>query len=328
MIGADASGNANTGTLTNGPLWTSGKNGGALQFDGVNDLVRVNDADVLDLSMAATFEAWVYPTVALSGWRTILQKEVDAYIFAASAAGARRRAAGRSTACAAPTCRRRRRCRSTPGRIVAASYDGAQIRLYVNGVQVAAIAASGTYEQNANPLWIGGNALYGEHFTGQARRPAHLQPGAHAAEIQTDMNTPVGGTPPPDTTLPTVTITTPTSAATHTASATPLTPGRHGLGQRGGDAGHLEQRSGRQWHGDGHDELVGERDRAASGQNVLTVTARDAAGNTSTDTLTVTYTPPDTTLPTVTITTPTSAATHSASATPLSLGARPRTTWR
>ena len=43
-----------------------------------------------------------------------------------------------------------------------------------------------------------------------------------------------------------------------------------------------------------------------SGQNVLTVTARDAAGNTSTDTLTVTYTPPDTTPPTVTITTPTS----------------------
>ena len=53
---------------------------------------------------------------------------------------------------------------------------------------------------------------------------------------------------------------------------------------------------------------------------MLTVTARDAAGNTSTDTLTVTYTPPDTTLPTVTITTPTSAATHTASATPLSLG--------
>ena len=40
-------------------------------------------------------------------------------------------------------------------------------------------------------------------------------------------------------------------------------PGGHGLGQRGGDAGQLEQRSGRQWHGDGHDELVGERDRAA-----------------------------------------------------------------
>ena len=44
-----------------------------------------------------------------------------------------------------------------------------------------------------------------------------------------------------------------------------------------------------------------------SGANVLTVTARDAAGNTSTDTLTVTYTPPaDTTAPVVTITGPTS----------------------
>ena len=86
-FGADASGNANTGTLTNGPLWTSGKNGGALQFDGVDDRVRVNDAAVLDLSLAATFEAWVYPTVVPSGWRTILQKEADAYIFAASGGG-------------------------------------------------------------------------------------------------------------------------------------------------------------------------------------------------------------------------------------------------
>jgi hypothetical protein len=45
-----------------------------------------------------------------------------------------------------------------------------------------------------------------------------------------------------------------------------------------------------------------------SGANVLTVTARDAAGNTGTDTLTVTYTPPDTTAPTVTITTRLSGA--------------------
>ena len=39
-----------------------------------------------------------------------------------------------------------------------------------------------------------------------------------------------------------------------------------------------------------------------SGQNVITVTARDAAGNTGTDTLTVTYTPPDTTPPDTSIT--------------------------
>jgi hypothetical protein len=49
----------------------------------------------------------------------------------------------------------------------------------------------------------------------------------------------------------------------------------------------------------------------SSGQNVITVLARDAAGNTAADTLTVTYTPPDTTLPTVSITTPTSNSTYS-----------------
>ena len=53
---------------------------------------------------------------------------------------------------------------------------------------------------------------------------------------------------------------------------------------------------------------------------MLTVTARDAAGNTSTDQLTVTYTPADTTNPGVTITTPTSNDTHTVTTTPLSIG--------
>ena len=58
-----------------------------------------------------------------------------------------------------------------------------------------------------------------------------------------------------------------------------------------------------------------------SGSNVVTVTARDAAGNVGTKVLTVAYTPaPDTTLPTVTITTPTSATTFSTTTATLNLG--------
>ncbi len=56
------------------------------------------------------------------------------------------------------------------------------------------------------------------------------------------------------------------------------------------------------------------------GANVITVTARDAAGNTSTDTLTVTRTSSDTTLPVVTITAPTSATTFSTTAATVTLG--------
>ena len=47
-IAADSAG-TNPGTLKNGPLWTTaGKFGGALQFDGVNDSVRIAPASSLN----------------------------------------------------------------------------------------------------------------------------------------------------------------------------------------------------------------------------------------------------------------------------------------
>ncbi len=55
------------------------------------------------------------------------------------------------------------------------------------------------------------------------------------------------------------------------------------------------------------------------GQNVITVTAVDAAGNEGTDTLTVTYTAPDTTNPEVAITSPVSADSHSTNTATISL---------
>ena len=47
------------GTLVNGPLWTTGKKGGALSFDGVNDYVNAASSSIP--SGTGAFEAWVYP---------------------------------------------------------------------------------------------------------------------------------------------------------------------------------------------------------------------------------------------------------------------------
>jgi hypothetical protein len=59
----DVSGRNNHGALVNGPVWTAaGKYGGALTFDGVNDLVSIADAATLDLTTGMTIEAWVKPT--------------------------------------------------------------------------------------------------------------------------------------------------------------------------------------------------------------------------------------------------------------------------
>src|SRR6185369_52154 len=56
-----------------------------------------------------------------------------------------------------------------------------------------------------------------------------------------------------------------------------------------------------------------------AGDNVLTVTARDAVGNTATSTLTVTYTVPDNTPPSISITSPTSGSTYTTNVTSLTV---------
>jgi acylphosphatase len=55
---ADLSGNGNTGTLTSGPTWSTGKFGAALSFDGVNDVVSMGNVMNIGTNNA-TFSAWI-----------------------------------------------------------------------------------------------------------------------------------------------------------------------------------------------------------------------------------------------------------------------------
>ncbi|QQR78684.1 MAG: VCBS repeat-containing protein [Candidatus Moraniibacteriota bacterium] len=70
---SDASSNGYSGTLTNGPAWTTGKVGSALNFDGANDYVNMGSQTGLRLPGSFTLAAWVYPTT-LSGDRDIITK--------------------------------------------------------------------------------------------------------------------------------------------------------------------------------------------------------------------------------------------------------------
>jgi hypothetical protein len=125
---------------------------------------------------------------------------------------------------------------------------------------------------------------------------------------------------PADTTAPAISIGTPTSGTTFAASTTPLT-----VGGTASDAVGVTQVT---WANDrgGSGTATGTTSWSASGivlqsgANVITVTARDAAGNASTDALTVTYTPPDTTNPTVAINTPTTSTTFTTTAATVGIG--------
>jgi acid phosphatase type 7 len=123
-----------------------------------------------------------------------------------------------------------------------------------------------------------------------------------------------------DVVNPAISITAPTTASTHATSSTPLA-----LGGTASDNVGVTQVTWSNAANGGTGTASGTTSWTASialaaGSNAITVTAKDAAGNPATDTITVTYTPGDATAPLVSITTPTSAATHATSATPLALG--------
>ena len=72
---AEDSTGTNNGTLINTPTWTSsGKFGGALNFDGTGEYVNINDSSSLDATTQLTVEFWMNPTnvnsfkVPISKW--------------------------------------------------------------------------------------------------------------------------------------------------------------------------------------------------------------------------------------------------------------------
>jgi len=73
----DASGSGNNGTLTNGPKWASGKVGGALQFDGVDDYVDAGANSSTNITGAITIEAWIYLRSYDVDYRTIVGKSAQ-----------------------------------------------------------------------------------------------------------------------------------------------------------------------------------------------------------------------------------------------------------
>jgi uncharacterized protein YjdB len=73
-VASDSSGNHLNGTLINGPVWTAGKVGNSLDFDGVNDEVDLGTPAELQFTGAMSLAAWVYVD-SYSGEGRIISKE-------------------------------------------------------------------------------------------------------------------------------------------------------------------------------------------------------------------------------------------------------------
>ena len=147
-----------------------------------------------------TLEAWVYPT-ALGGWTDVVYKGPDDiyYLEGSSSAGGPPATGGTFASPLIGTSALPLNAWSH----LAATFDGSTLRLFVNAVQVASRPVLTQISTSTGALTIGGDALYGQYFSGRIDEVRLYNNALTASQIQTDMNTPIGTGGPADTQAPT-----------------------------------------------------------------------------------------------------------------------------
>ena len=162
---ADASGNGNDGHDFERDLDERGQVWWCAVFNGTSARVTVPNSASLQLSSGMTLEAWVDPASVSSAWRDVIYKGNDNYYL---------RAHPTTVVCRPVAAPFAGRTRTPSGRPLAANswsslavtYDGATLRLYVNGTLVASQAKTGAITSSTNQLQIGGDSIYGQYFNG------------------------------------------------------------------------------------------------------------------------------------------------------------------
>jgi regulation of enolase protein 1 (concanavalin A-like superfamily) len=153
-IAYDSSSYFNDGTLRNGPQWVAGRIGGALDLDGTNDYVDCGNSEVFDITEQITLSVWVKPEAAgnnahqhylgkgnnaycikhnswnnlevviyIGGWKVATFPLDDSY--------------------------------NGLWYHFAGTYDGSQIKLYINGALIATTDQTGAINTNTNNAQIG-----------------------------------------------------------------------------------------------------------------------------------------------------------------------------
>ena len=166
-VAEDSSGNGNDGVIEGGPSWVSGKFGQALDFDGVDDQIIVPDSPSLELEYL-TMAAWVNLRNYLDDQR-IISQEVDGAPYSTY-----------SLMISGDTDTKlefrisldndRKRIPSIADvplnqwTHVAATYDGANAVVYINGEVDTIVPQSGTLLSNDNPVYIGGSQFWVPRF--------------------------------------------------------------------------------------------------------------------------------------------------------------------
>jgi hypothetical protein len=200
-IAHDVSGNGIDGTLQNGATWnTTGKHGKALSLDGVNDYVYLGNPPILRLAGSSTWSAWVKATANPSGDAAVISKSdvstgwelktvniSGSHKFQIQIASAHNTFVNRTSVTA--------RSLNT-WYFVTGVYDAHAhtLDIYVNGVlDNGTLTGTITGSQVNSPANVSiGRARGQAYWTGLIDDLRVYSRAISAAEVMTDMNTPVG----------------------------------------------------------------------------------------------------------------------------------------
>ena len=197
-VAHDISGYGNHGTLSGATWVAGGRYGKALSFNGTSSWVTIPNSLSIGALATVTLEAWVYPTSAINGWRDVIMKERAggaAFYLCANNADSMQSAGGIDSG-SEQVVRGGTVLTTNVWTHLAMTYDGKAERLYVNGVQVSMTAATGNPISSTYALRIGGDSIWGEFFNGYIDEVRVYNRAVAAAQIVTDMNTPLRGVAP------------------------------------------------------------------------------------------------------------------------------------